>query len=174
MPAVVKARGLRAKMVRMATVLAPLAPLSSTVFLQFKQVQVPGLQRRPALKQSQYRAMHFDLGQLQPLGFSKRGPISSVAVQSISSISNLTGFGSAGDEGFRRFFLEAEAGSWSISNWDAALIDEASGDASESFILFSPELESTGERQVAPEAVLLAVEEDKVIACISRGTPRSG
>lgn len=68
---------------------APSGPLSANVFLQFKQVQVLGLHRRPALKQSQYRAMHLDFGQLQPVGLSWRGPSSSVAEHNKSSLSNL-------------------------------------------------------------------------------------
>jgi hypothetical protein len=67
---------------------APSGPLSSTVFLQFKQLHESGLHRLPALKQSQYKAMHFDFGQLHPEGFSCKGPSSSVAEQSKSSLSN--------------------------------------------------------------------------------------
>jgi hypothetical protein len=70
-------------------------PLSSTVFLQFKQVQVVGLQRRPALKQSQYKATHFDLGQLHPVGFSIIRPSPSVAEHRRSSLSKPPSKGSA-------------------------------------------------------------------------------
>jgi hypothetical protein len=49
---------------------APSGPLSSTVFLQFKHEHFVGSQRLPALKQSQYKAMHRDFGQLQPVGLS--------------------------------------------------------------------------------------------------------
>ena len=67
---------------------APEGPLSSIVFLQFKQLQVEASQRRPALKQSQYKAMHFDFGQLHPEGFSCKGPSSRVAEHKRSSLSN--------------------------------------------------------------------------------------
>lgn len=90
-PAVKKARGLRAKMDRMALVRAPSGPLSSIVFLQSTQLQVLGSQRRPALKQSQYRATHLDLGQLHPDGFSWSGPISRQADTSRSSRSKPLG-----------------------------------------------------------------------------------
>jgi hypothetical protein len=74
---------------------APLKPLSPTVFLQFKQVQVLGSQRLPALKQSQYRATHFDLGQLHPVGFSIIRPSPSVAEHRRSSLSKPPSKGSA-------------------------------------------------------------------------------
>jgi len=73
----------------MALERAPSAPLSSTVFLQFKHEHMVGLHRLPALKQSQYKAMHFDLGQLHPDGFSCKGPSSSVAEHRRSSIPKL-------------------------------------------------------------------------------------
>jgi len=51
-------------------------PLSSSVFLQVKHEQVPGVHRRPALKQSQYSAMHFDFGHEHPDGFSCKAEVS--------------------------------------------------------------------------------------------------
>ena len=67
---------------------APFGPLSLMVFKQFKQEHFKGSHRLPALKQSQYKAIHLDFGQLQPLGFSWRGPRSKVAEQSRSNLSN--------------------------------------------------------------------------------------
>jgi hypothetical protein len=58
-------------------------------------VQVVGLQRRPALKQSQYSATHLDLGQLHPVGFSIIRPSPSVAEHRRSSLSKPPSKGSA-------------------------------------------------------------------------------
>lgn len=92
-------------------------------------------------------------------------------------MSNLTGFFgvSSGDDDLRRLLLKVEPESGDSSNLDPCE-EEAGGDKSESFTLFSPAWNSAtwgsvGERQVGPDSVLLAVEEDKVIACTSRGMP---
>lgn len=75
-------------MLRIALLRAPFGPLSEMVFLQSVHEHWLGLHRRPALKQSQYNAMHLLLGQEQPFGLSWSSPISRVAEQSMSSLSN--------------------------------------------------------------------------------------
>ena len=73
---------------RIAFVRVPSGPLSATVFLHSVHLHFSASHLRPALKQSQYNAIHLLLGQEQPVGLSYNLPISKVAEHNKSNLSN--------------------------------------------------------------------------------------